>query len=59
MDESQLSIVDILERDGKLTPQQVSAIKLENINTGVASEKIIVDRNLATEKDIASVTVER
>lgn len=53
MDESQLTIVDVLERDGKLTPQQASSIKLENINTGIPTEKIILDKNFATEKDIA------
>ncbi len=53
MDESQLTIVDVLEQEGKLTPQQVSTIKLENINTGFPTEKIILERNFATEKDIA------
>ncbi|MBI2593434.1 type II/IV secretion system protein [Candidatus Daviesbacteria bacterium] len=53
MDESQLTTVDVLEKEGKLTPEQVSTIKLENINTGTPPEKIILDRNFATEKDIA------
>lgn len=53
MDESQLTIVDVLEREGKLTPQQVSTVKLENINTGTPTEKIILERDFATEKDVA------
>lgn len=52
MDESQLSVIDVLEKEGKLTPQQVSTIKLENINTGTPTEKIILERDFATEKDI-------
>lgn len=52
MDQSQQSIIDVLEQDGKLTPQQVSAIKLESINTGQPWEKIIIDRNFASQKDI-------
>lgn len=53
MDESQLNIVDVLEQNGKITPQQVSSIRLENINTGQPMEKIIMERNFASEKDIA------
>lgn len=53
MDQSQLSIIDVLEQQGKLTPQQVSAVKLESINTGQPWEKIITERNFATLKDIA------
>ena len=52
MDEQQ-SIIDILEQQGKLTPQQVSAVKLESINTGQPPEKILVDRNFASDRDIA------
>lgn len=52
MDESQLTIVDVLEQEGKLTPEQVSTIKLENINSGTPTEKIILERNFATDKDI-------
>ncbi len=53
MDQSQQSIIDVLEQQGKLTPQQVSAVKLESINTGQPWEKIITDRNFASGKDIA------
>ena len=53
MDQSQLTVVDILEQEGKLTSEQVSAVKLENINTGQPSEKIIVERRYATEEDIS------
>ena len=52
MDESQQTIVDVLEKDGKLTPQQVSAIKLESINTGQAPEKILTERNLVSQRDL-------
>ncbi len=52
MDESQLSLIDVLEQDGKLTPQQVSAIKLESINTGQTSEKILTERSFVTLRDI-------
>lgn len=53
MDQTQLSIIDVLEQEGKLTPQQVSAVKLESINTGQPWEKIITERNYASNKDIA------
>lgn len=51
MDESQ-SIIDVLEQEGKLTPQQVSAIKLESINTGQSAEKIVTEKNYASTRDI-------
>lgn len=53
MDESQLTILDVLEKEGKVTPQQVSTIKLENINTGTPIEKLVKERNFASDKDIA------
>lgn len=53
MDESQLTILDVLEKEGKLTSQQVSTIKLENINTGTPIEKLVRERNFASEQDIA------
>ena len=52
MDQSQLSLLDVLEQQGKLNAQQVSAIKLESINTGQPEETILTERKLATERDI-------
>ncbi len=53
MDDSQLAIVNVLSSQGVLTPEQVSAIRLESINSGLATEKIILDNNFATPKQIA------
>jgi len=53
MDQSQQSIIDVLEQLGKLTPAQVSAIKLESINSGVPAEKIVIERNFVSVRDIA------
>lgn len=53
MDQSQLSIVDILFNQGVLNKDQVSSIRLESINSGVALEKIIQDRNFASAAQIA------
>lgn len=53
MDDSQLAIVNVLSSQGVLTPEQVSAIRLESINSGLATEKIILDKNFATPKQIA------
>ena len=58
MDQPQIGIIDILFKEGKLTPQQVSAIKLESINTGQSTDKIILERNIATAKDIAKAHAE-
>lgn len=52
MDQSQLSITDILQRTGVLTPDQVSAINLESINTGQPIDKIILEHKFATQEDI-------
>lgn len=53
MDESQQqSIIEVLEKEGKLTPQQVSAVKLESLSTGQPWEKIIITRNFASERDL-------
>lgn len=53
MDDSQLAIVNVLSSQGVLTPEQVSAIRLESVNSGLATEKIILDKNYATPKQIA------
>lgn len=51
--QSQLDIVDILAQEGALTPDKVSAIKLESLNTGQPAEKIIMDRGFASDRQIA------
>lgn len=53
MDQSQLSLIDILFNQGVLTREQVSSIKLESINLGVPPEKVIQDRSFATPAQIA------
>ncbi len=53
MDESQLSIVDILNKQGVLTQEQLSQIKLESINSNITQEKILQDRGMATPRQIA------
>lgn len=49
-----LVIEDILLRQGLLTPDQVSSVKLESINTGQPSEKILLDHNLIRPDKIAA-----
>lgn len=49
---AQRSIEDILLSEGILRPDQVSAIKLESINTGQPSEKLILQHNFATGEQI-------
>ncbi|MDO8573971.1 MAG: ATPase, T2SS/T4P/T4SS family [Candidatus Daviesbacteria bacterium] len=41
------SIEEILFKQGFITADQLSAIKLESINSGNAVEKILIDRNIA------------
>lgn len=53
MDDSQLSVADILTTQGVLTPDQLSQIKLESINSNIPQEKILQDRALASPKQIA------
>ncbi|MBI2021971.1 type II/IV secretion system protein [Candidatus Daviesbacteria bacterium] len=49
----QQALEDILAQEGILRPEQVSAIKLESINSGQSSEKIIREHNFATNDQIA------
>lgn len=49
----QLSIEDILLQQGLLRPEQVSAIKLESINSGQPVEKIIAAHNFVTNEQVA------
>jgi type IV pilus assembly protein PilB len=48
------SIEDILFQQGLLTQDQVSAIKLESINSGSPTEKILIEHNLVSGDKIAA-----
>lgn len=48
-----LNIEDILLQQGILHPEQVNAIKLENISTGKNTERIILDHNFASQENVA------
>ena len=48
----QRTIEDILLSQGILRPDQVSAVKLESINTGQPTEKLILQHNFATIEQI-------
>lgn len=52
MQQAQLNIEDILQSQGVLSPTQVSAIKLESINTGKSADKIILERHFAPEEKV-------
>lgn len=52
MEPAQHSIIDILSSQGVLTPEQISAIKLEQISSGQPEEKIILDHNFASERQV-------
>ncbi len=47
------TVEDILLAQGILQPNQVSAVKLESINSGQSAEKIILQHNYATQAQIA------
>jgi type IV pilus assembly protein PilB len=49
----QTAIEDILLAQGILKPDQVSAIKLESINSGQPTEKIILEHNFANPRQLA------
>lgn len=55
----QLAIEDILLRQGILKPEQVSAIKLESINSGQSAEKIIVEHNFANTEQIVQARAQQ
>lgn len=46
------SIIDILSQRGVLRPDQVSAIKLESINSGQPVEKLVLQHNFATAQQL-------
>lgn len=53
MDESQVTVADLLNTQGILSKDQLSQIKLESINSNLPQEKILLDRGLASPKQIA------
>ncbi len=53
-----LSLEDILFREKYLNPDQLSAIKLESINSGRPVEKILVERNLVPVDKITQAKAE-
>lgn len=53
MQAQQVSIEDILLSQGILRPDQVSAVKLEVINSGQTADKIILDHRFASPQQIA------
>jgi type IV pilus assembly protein PilB len=50
---NQSNLEDVLLQQGVLKPEQVSAIKLENINTGIPIDQIIQQHNYANPEQIA------
>lgn len=52
MDLNQQSILNILASQGVIPQEQVSAIKLESINSGIPEERIILDRHFADERQV-------
>lgn len=53
MQQAQLAIEDILLQQGVLKPDEVSAVKLESINSGQSTDKIILSHNFASTEQIA------
>src|SRR3990167_7217798 len=52
------TIEDILFKQGVLSKEQLSSVKLESINTGSPSEKIILDHNIAPPDRVAAARAE-
>lgn len=50
--ETQKGVEDILYEEKKLTPDQLSAVKFEHINTGRAAEDIIAERGYVSPRDL-------
>ncbi len=48
------AIEDVLFRQGLISPEQLSTIKLESINSGIPPEKIIIDHNLVPMEKVAA-----
>ncbi len=49
----QATLEDILFQQGILQQEQLSAVKLESINTGIPAEKIILEHNFASPVEVA------
>lgn len=56
--ESRKSVEDILAEKGLLSPDQISAIKFEHVNTGRAAETIITERNYVSSADLTQARAE-
>ncbi len=56
--ESRKGIEDILADQGLLTPDQLSAVKFEHVNTGKSTEAILVERRYISPKDLARARAE-
>ena len=52
--ETQKGVEDILYEEGKLTPDQLSAVKFEQINTGRAVEDVIAEREYVSPQDLTA-----
>ena len=52
--ETQKGVEDILYEEKKLTPDQLSAVKFEHINTGRAVEGIIAERDYVSPQDLTA-----
>jgi len=52
--ETQKGVEDILYEEGKLSPDQLSAVKFAHINTGRAVEDIIAERGYVSPKDLVA-----
>lgn len=55
---AQIGIEDILFRQGLLTQKQISALKLEAINTGQSTEQLIQTRNLVAPQKLLAARAE-
>src|SRR3989344_5674099 len=49
-----IPLEDILFKQGVLTSEQLSAVKLESINSGISTEKILSEHNLVTPDKLAA-----
>ncbi len=56
--ETQKSVEDILLSKGLLTPDQVSAIKFEHVNTGKPTESVITERGYVGSVELAKARAE-
>lgn len=59
MQQTPLAVEDILFKQGVLKPEQVSAIKLESINSGQSAEKIIMEHNFATNEQLVQARAQQ